>query len=617
MSMQEPNSHGATVAMPIAQGMQQAAMAYGRGELAEAERWCRQVLAAREDYIDALNLLGIIAAQTQRLEEAAHLLGSVVHANPGLATAHNNYGNVLKDLKRFHAALDSYERALKIKPDYAEALNNRGNALQELKRLDEALASYDQALALRPDYAEALNNRGHVLKELKRLDQALSSYDQALALRPNHSETLHYRGSALQELGRLDEALASYDHALALGRNRPGTHHNRGDALLGLKRLDEAVAAYEQALALRPDYAEALNNRGNALQELKRFDEAIASYDRALSLRPESAEALNNRGNALKADRRLDEALASYDQALALRPDYAEAHYNRGNALQELQRLDEALACYDQALAFNPGVFGDFGAFESLGSLLYQLGRVDQAAGVYRKWLEAQPANAIAQHLYAAASSDKVPQRASAQYVTTLFDRFADSFDLTLQRLDYAGPRLMYEALLQTVDCAPGGLAILDAGCGTGLCGVLLRSTAKFLAGVDLSSQMLARARALNLYDELFEAELCGFMASRPEEFDAVICADTLVYFGALEEPVMAARRCLRPRGVFAFTLEALPEESSTPFRINANGRYAHAGQYVRDTLESSGFSAVQCRSVVARKEFGNDVTGYLVTCRV
>ena len=44
---------------------------------------------------------------------------------------------------------------LRIDPKAASAHNNRGNALRELKRLDEALASYDEALALKPDYAEA------------------------------------------------------------------------------------------------------------------------------------------------------------------------------------------------------------------------------------------------------------------------------------------------------------------------------------------------------------------------------------------------------------------------------------------------------------------------------
>ena len=44
--------------------------------------------------------------------------------------------------------------------------------------------------------------------------------------------------------------------------------------------------------------------------------------------------------------------------------------------------------------------------------------------------------------------------------------------------------------------CARRGERVLDAGCGTGLCGPLLRPYAKRLVGVDLSSGMLERARA-------------------------------------------------------------------------------------------------------------------------
>ena len=110
------------------QAMQEAAMAYSRGEWAEAERWCRQILAARGDYFDALNLLGIIAARTQRLDEAAHLLARAANENPGEATAHNNYGNVLKDLKRFSAALErlSADRGAIVLRDWPGELRDDG-----------------------------------------------------------------------------------------------------------------------------------------------------------------------------------------------------------------------------------------------------------------------------------------------------------------------------------------------------------------------------------------------------------------------------------------------------------------------------------------------------------
>src|SRR6202012_5527741 len=126
----------------------------------KAEQVCRMVLAAQANNFDALNLLGIMAAQTQRLSEAAELFGRAAGLRRDDPSIHNNYGNALRDLGRQQEALRSYNRAIQLKPNYAEAYNNRGVVLRELKRLEEAVASHDKAIALRPDYPTAFNNRG-------------------------------------------------------------------------------------------------------------------------------------------------------------------------------------------------------------------------------------------------------------------------------------------------------------------------------------------------------------------------------------------------------------------------------------------------------------------------
>jgi predicted TPR repeat methyltransferase len=574
--MTKRGTHGGQAAAAISPMMQRAASAYARGEWAEAERCCRQIIATQSNFFHALNLLGIIAAQTRRPDEAASLLGRAAAANPRDATAHNNYGNVLRDLKRLDEALASYDRALQLRPGYAEAYNNRGNTLWELKRFEEALDSYDRALKLRPDHAETYNNRGNTLWELKRYEDALDSCDRALKLRPDYAEA----------------------------------HNNRGNTLRAFKRFEDALASFDRALALSPDFAEIHNNRGNALRELKRFEEALASYDRALSLRPEHADTHNNRGVTLHEANRLDDALESYDRALSLRPDYTEAHINRGNTLRELMRFEDALGSFRKALDYDPGLLW---VNQPLGELLSRLGRTDEATAVYLSWLEADPTNPTARHMYAAASGKNAPERCDSRYVTALFDNFARTFDATLERLDYAAPQLLVAALAPRVPLGQGNLDVLDAGCGTGLCGPLLRSTARFLAGVDLSSEMLAAARARNVYDELAQAELGEFMAARPERFDIVNCADTLIYIGALEQVMTAAHRCLRPKGVFAFTVEALPEEISNPFKLTTTGRYAHSESYVREVMASVGFSETECRTVDLRKESGANVRGFLL----
>ena len=356
-----PSSVG-KITLTLPEALQRAAAAYSRRDWVEAERLCRLVLNARTDNFDALTLLGIIAAQTQRTQEAVELFGRAVSANPNNAIAHSNHGNALRELKRLDEALTRYEQAVKLAPDFADAYNNRGTALQELKRLDEALASYEQAIKLRPDYAEAYSNRGHALQELKRLDEALASFDEVIKRKPDSAEAYNNRGTALGELKRLDEALASYDAAIKRKPDYAEAYYNRGRALQELKRLDEALESYAQAIKLRPDYLEAHNNSGNALQELKRLEEALASYELAITLEPGFAEAYCNRGLALQELKRLDEALDSCEQAIKLRPDFAEAYRNRGNALQELKRLDEALDSYDKALSIEPGFEFLFGS---------------------------------------------------------------------------------------------------------------------------------------------------------------------------------------------------------------------------------------------------------------
>ena len=273
--------------LTVPQATQRAIAAYERGAWGEAELLCRQVLAVKADAFDALNLLGIIAAQTRRTQEAAELLERAAAANPTSAVAQNNYGNTLKQLGRLDDALASYDRALQLNPGYAEAYNHRGVTLQELNRLDEALESYAYALKIKPDYAEAFINRGVTLMERRQPEEALENYDCALKIKPDFAEAHSNRGNALLERKRLDEALDSFNRALKLKPELAEAHYNRGKALQELKRLDAALDSYDRALQIKPNYAEAHCSRGYALQELKRLDEALDSYDRVLKIKPD------------------------------------------------------------------------------------------------------------------------------------------------------------------------------------------------------------------------------------------------------------------------------------------------------------------------------------------
>ena len=380
------------------------------------------------------------------------------------------------------------------------------------------------------------------------------------------------------------------------------------------KRLAEAEAIYLRLLRNRPNDADALHLLGLLRMHQGRRGAAIELMQRSLKILSTNPHAWNNLGNLLLAEGQDDAAQEAYTRATHLNPQMAEAWFNLGILFRRKRRPDDALASFRRVLDSNPRFAA---AYESLGLLLYRMGRTDHAADVYRKWLEVEPGQPLARHMLAATTGRDVPARADDRYVAELFDGFANSFDAQLQTLDYAAPQLLSAALAERIDFGRAALDVLDAGCGTGLCGLLLRSTAKTLVGVDLSPGMLAKARARKVYDELVEAELCAFMNSRSGAFDVVNCADTLVYFGDLEPALRGAREALRPGGFFGFTVEAEPPESSEAYRINAHGRYAHGGAYVDQAMRAAGFDSVTREAVVLRKERGEDVRGHLVIGQV
>jgi predicted O-linked N-acetylglucosamine transferase (SPINDLY family) len=372
----------------IERAMREAANAYSSGRWSVAEQLANAILARDSARFDALNLLGVIAAQTRRLPEAADLLRRAVKSRPTDAAAHNNYANVLKALQRDDEALKSYDRALKLDPRNAEAHHNRGVVLQGLGHLEEACRSYERATRAQPQYFDAHTNLAGAQMLLGRLSDANDSADRAIRINPRNAIAHYNRGNILQSLGKPAEALAAFRTALQLRAEFPEAHYGCGNVLYGMQRYEEALDEYDRAVDIREAYPEAHCNRGNVLRLLNRTDEALACYERALQIDPKQANAWTNQGNALKSMGKLESAEVSYGNAIAVATDSIDAHFGRGIVLKELGRLEEALGCFDRALQLNPG-FAE--ALFNRGLVCKELGWLDQALNAFDKALMLQP----------------------------------------------------------------------------------------------------------------------------------------------------------------------------------------------------------------------------------
>lgn len=415
----------------------------------------------------------------------------------------------------------------------------------------------------------------------------------------------------------LDEAEAIYRRVLAHLPEHPDALHFLGILQHQRGRPEEAIPLISKALRIVPEYADAHNNLGNIYREQERLNEAEACYRRVIELSPHNAGVYNNLGTVLRARGLNAEAESAYRKAIDLAPNFPNPFENMGNLLSQQGRVTEAVAHYSQAIVLNPD---HPGCKKMLGIALSCIGKIEEAADVFREWAEKEPDNPVARHLLAACSGKDVPQRATDAYVKQVFDNFAERFEERLESLEYKAPELVSRAVAGIYDEPAEDLDFLDAGCGTGLCGPLLRPYVRRLEGVDLSPGMLDRAKSTGCYDALEEAELTGFIGSRKDAYDVIVSADTLCYFGDLQAVMAAVAAALRPGGFFIFTVELVEEGDDTNtdgFRINPLGRYSHQESYVRRVVAEGGMELKSIEHGVLRQEMGSPVNGLVVTAEV
>jgi len=375
--------------------------------------------------------------------------------------------------------------------------------------------------------------------------------------------------------------------------------------------LDEAERLYRSVLHHTPDHPDVLHFLGVLLHQSGKSKEGLEMIRASIVICPSHPDAHSNLGNILKDQGKLNEAEACYRQAIALAPDHMNSQHNLAIVLDEQGKLEEAITAYRTVINLQPD-HND--ARYQLGVLLYMLGHIDQAVASFQKWLELDPDNPLALHMLAAWTGNNQPTRASNDYVREAFDRFAETFEEHLGRLDYRVPKLLIEVIRRNLGKPEAMLDILDAGCGTGLCGPLLRSYSGRLTGVDISSCMINKARERDVYDDLITAELTTLLEESALSYDLIVAADTLCYFGDLKQVLNAIAMALRSGGNIVFTLEhAAIAQREDGFHLNPHGRYSHTEEYTQRVLKGVGLNIQSLDTAILRMEKNEPVHGLVI----
>ena len=371
--------------------------------------------------------------------------------------------------------------------------------------------------------------------------------------------------------------------------------------------FEAAAALFEQALQRAPGRPSVLMNLGVSCVHLGRFVQADVYLRQALAADATLTDAWMAWGVAQMALGDWPQALHCHEQARALGADGAEFCLRWGECLAHQARLPQALQAFEQALSHDPGLAE---AWSQLAHVQREMGQTAQAIANYQRAMQLGADPELHRYYLAALSPQQPVVNAPAAYVQTLFDQYANDFEAHLvDQLGYQGHRVLLEQLPAPSD--KRFERVLDLGCGTGLCGHLIRPRAEHLIGVDLSSAMLDKARALGIYDSLHALELVDFLKQGTERVDLVLAADVFIYVGHLEAVFEALGPRMQPGGWLAFTVEEA--DPGLAVQLHSTLRYAHALTYLQGLAARHGWQWARLHRAPLRLDQANPLMGAYV----
>lgn len=212
---------------------------------------------------------------------------------------------------------------------------------------------------LAPTHAGVLILSAQTLEQMGHLDLAIETYGRVPQESFAYQHAALGRTDVLRRADRLEEAAGELR---TLAETFPDTLRFRvalGDTLMQQDRYREARDAYDTVIkrfevdlaAQWPTYFQ----RAIAAHKLNDWPAAEADFRKALELSPEQPTVLNYLGYSLVERReKMDEALSMIERAVAARPDRGYIVDSLGWVLYRLGRYDEAVVQMERAVELEP-----------------------------------------------------------------------------------------------------------------------------------------------------------------------------------------------------------------------------------------------------------------------
>ncbi|GMG82079.1 tetratricopeptide repeat protein [Paralimibaculum aggregatum] len=257
------------------------------------------------------------------------------------------------------------------------------------------------AAHLRPDFIDAHLLLAEQMVQAEQYELAVRSYD---AIPEDAAEALDARigrAAALEGEEKVDEAVQALRAAIARWPREIDAHRALADLLRRHSRFEEAAEAYDGAIALidTPEnrHWPLFYQRGITLERSKQWARAEEDFRKALELEPDQPLVLNYLGYSwVEMGRNLDEAQAMIEKAVEQRPEDGYIVDSLGWVLYRLGKFEQAVEHLGRAVELRPvdPVINDH-----YGDALWMVGRRVEAEFQWNRALSFDPEEEVVERI--------------------------------------------------------------------------------------------------------------------------------------------------------------------------------------------------------------------------
>jgi len=376
---------------PLVDGLALAWIQIGQGNMSEALGSFEQIAAETGLKSFGLYHKALALGMAGDLEGADEVLsgrtGTVLPATIRGVVAH---AEVLSQLDKNEAAIALVDEVL-AKASVASLTDFR-------RRLSEGeMLPFDSVRNAKDGVAEVFFTVAGALSGEANDAYTLMYTRMAEFLRPDHVDSILLTAKLLENMGRYELATIALNR---IARDNPAflaAELGRADTLSLSDNKDAAIEVLQQLSESHADEPSVHVALGNSLRGLERYDEASVAYDHAVALfkNPEAQQWVVYFARGISHERmdRWEQAEADFLTALELNPDQPRVlNYLGYSYVEKRINLTEALELIERAVAARPK---DGYVTDSLGWVLYRLGRYEEAVGYMETAAELMPVDPI------------------------------------------------------------------------------------------------------------------------------------------------------------------------------------------------------------------------------